>query len=51
MRMQQLLIAAVTVVASALVCAVALDFGTPLAQGAVSHKINLEQANGNLPVP
>jgi hypothetical protein len=48
MRVQQPLIAAITVVASALVCAVALDFGSPIAQGAVSHKINLEQANAKV---
>ena len=45
--MQQPL-AAVTVITSALVCAVALDFGAPLAQGAVSHKLNLEQANAKV---
>ena len=48
MRMQQPLKAAVTVITSALVCAVALDLGAPLAQGAVSHKLNLEQANAKV---
>ena len=47
--MQQPLMAAVTVVAGALVCAVALGLGAPpLSQGAVSHKLNLEQANAKV---
>jgi hypothetical protein len=47
MRMQQPLVA-VTVITSALVCAVALDLGAPLAEGAVSHKLNLGQANAKV---
>jgi hypothetical protein len=47
MRMQRRLIASVTIL-SAPVCAVALNLGTPLAQSAVSHKLNLKQAKAKV---